>query len=330
MVVVVSSGNLGADSMLYAPGNDPFVITVGATDTNDTAATADDTLAPWSSYGTTQTGAVKPELVAPGRHIVSTIPSGSALALLAPAANVVENGAAGEYLRMNGTSFSAPQVTGAVAILLQEKPSLTPDQVKWILQTSARPVDGSTAGSLDLGAATALLASPQSANQSLRYSRWASLGWATNDFVTAVLPAVRAAAYERAAAVWTRQANVLATFAGNPNLRPLQARMLWARVAQAWERAASSWDDASEAWGEAAQPANASADATSAGNAWKSASTAWTSALVPDRAAAAWDRSAAAWDRAAAWDKAAAWDRAAAWDAAAWDRAAAWDAAAWD
>lgn len=327
IVVVVSSGNLGADSMLYAPGNDPFAITVGASDTNDTATTADDTLTAWSSYGTTQSGAVKPELVAPGRHIVSTVPGGSSLAQQAPAANVVENGPAGTYLRMNGTSFSAPQVAGAVALLLQQKPSLTPDQVKWILSQSARPLAGSTAGALDLAAAAGLLATPGAANQGIPYSSWARPGAGTMEFVNAVSAAIRAGAYEKAAAVWTRQATSACATALDPSLKQIKARAYWLRGAEAWERAAQSWDAAADAWGDASLPENASTASKNAGDAWKAAGDAWQSALVPDRSMASWDRAMASWDRMASWDKMASWDRMASWDKmASWDRMASWDA----
>ena len=55
------------------------MITVGASDSNDTLDTADDIVASFSSYGVTADGFVKPEIVATGRHIVSNVPSGSTL-----------------------------------------------------------------------------------------------------------------------------------------------------------------------------------------------------------------------------------------------------------
>ena len=86
VVVVVSAGNLGPNSVDFAPANDPFVVTVGATDSNFTASTSDDVQAPWSSFGSTVDGIAKPDLLAPGRGIVSTVPAATTLDTIAPAA----------------------------------------------------------------------------------------------------------------------------------------------------------------------------------------------------------------------------------------------------
>jgi serine protease AprX len=77
--VSVSAGNLGAGQIDYAPANDPLVETVGAFDTMDTAGPKDDTMLSWSSSGTTINGFAKPEIVVPGRHIQSLLPSGTYL-----------------------------------------------------------------------------------------------------------------------------------------------------------------------------------------------------------------------------------------------------------
>jgi serine protease AprX len=80
VVVVAAAGNYGVantpQAVRYAPGNDPFVITVGATGTQGSKSAADDTLAPWSAYGHTLDGFAKPELSAPGRMLVSAVPMG--------------------------------------------------------------------------------------------------------------------------------------------------------------------------------------------------------------------------------------------------------------
>ncbi|HEV8637061.1 MAG TPA: S8 family serine peptidase [Chloroflexota bacterium] len=142
IVVVVSAGNMGADSLRYAPANDPYVITVGATDDQGTRTVDDDRLAWFSSYGLTQSGHAKPELVAPGRRIVSTLSSTTDPLARAYPDRVL----GGLYIRLSGTSAAAPVVTGVVAQLLQARPELTPDQVKWQLMQTAHPIPGPGTG----------------------------------------------------------------------------------------------------------------------------------------------------------------------------------------
>ncbi len=132
-VVVVSAGNNGTAN-LYAPANDPFVITVGATDDRGTAGLSDDTVAPFSAYGTDETGAAKPDLVAPGTNIIAPLPDTGQLTIpVNHPANVVNS----YYFRMSGTSMAAPVVAGAALLLLQSNPNLNPDQVKYRLKATA-------------------------------------------------------------------------------------------------------------------------------------------------------------------------------------------------
>jgi serine protease AprX len=148
IVVVVADGNRGdaADAADYAPANDPFVISVGGTDEHGTPAVDDDTVADWSSRGTTQDGFAKPDVLAPGAHMISTLADGSAYQQLCPQCVV-----GGDYLQISGTSMAAPVVSGEAALLLQARPELTPDQVKQLL-TSTRRGLGETA--VDVAAAT--------------------------------------------------------------------------------------------------------------------------------------------------------------------------------
>jgi subtilisin family serine protease len=134
---VVAAGNEGhsGDRTLDSPGCARNALTVGASDDADR-------IAPFSSRGPTDfTHAIKPDLVAPGVDIWSTIPGG-------------------RYLNASGTSMATPHVAGAAALLLQRDPSLTPGALKSRLMLSARDVGAGLfsqgTGRLDLPAALAL------------------------------------------------------------------------------------------------------------------------------------------------------------------------------
>jgi serine protease AprX len=148
VVVVVASGNYGnangPSGVPYAPGNDPFVITVGASDTGKSVSTNDDVAAPWSAYGYTLDGFAKPDLAAPGRFMVGPVPVGSTLYTERPD-HVVEPG----YMELSGTSFAAPIVSGVAALILGRHPEYTPDQVKGALMVGAKPMP--TASNLSEG-----------------------------------------------------------------------------------------------------------------------------------------------------------------------------------
>jgi subtilisin family serine protease len=124
------------------PGNDPYVITVGGIDNNRTPGYwADDLLAGWSATGPTWDGFAKPDVLAPGRHIISFMYSGShgnsEPAVLA--ASHPDYSATISLFRMHGTSMATAVTSGVAALMLQANPELSPDQVKYRLMVSAKP-----------------------------------------------------------------------------------------------------------------------------------------------------------------------------------------------
>jgi serine protease AprX len=142
VTVVAAAGNYGTSNttpsgVLYAPGNDPFVITVGAVDLNGTPTSHDDVVAPWSAWGYTEDGFFKPEISAPGRYMVGPVPANSTIAAQRPDSLVGT-----DRIQLSGTSFAAPVVSGTVAQLLARHPSWTPDQVKGALMKTARVISG--------------------------------------------------------------------------------------------------------------------------------------------------------------------------------------------
>ena len=274
IVVVAAAGNLGSasDAVDYAPGNDPYVITVGSVNDGQTTShyvqllqqsdhskeqalqqsdhqaeqalqqadhqaeqalaqlhrqsrlqarqladhqaeqalqqsdhnkeqalqqadqqaeqavqVPNDAISTFSSRGTTQDGFAKPDVYAPGAHIVSALAPNSAFAQMCGSCTI-----GGAYIRASGTSMAAPVVSGAVADLLQADPSLTPDEVKAALTDHGQGVAGTSAPALSLDQALNWNGSP--ANQgltpsdlidtstgdvSLERSSWRRSSWST-------------------------------------------------------------------------------------------------------------------------------------------------------
>ena len=148
IVVVTAAGNRGrsvdgldAYGGVTAPGNAPWVLTVGASSHMGTADRSDDAMAAFSSRGPTPVDyAAKPDVVAPGVGIESL--SDPASALYATKTSFLLSGTALTaylpYLSLSGTSMAAPVVSGTVALMLQANPTLTPNQVKAILEYTAQ------------------------------------------------------------------------------------------------------------------------------------------------------------------------------------------------
>jgi serine protease AprX len=150
VTVVVAAGNYGSEDgpsgVPFAPGNDPFVITVGAVDLDGSVRISNHNVPSWSAYGYTHDGFRKPEIAAAGRFMVGPVSMNASLKLAKPA-NVLSPG----YMRLSGTSFASPVVAGAAAQILARHPNFTPDQVKGALMQTARHIPEAPPGSAGVG-----------------------------------------------------------------------------------------------------------------------------------------------------------------------------------
>ena len=134
IVVVVAASNRGPNAgTISKPGDDPWVITVGAIDDQGTPGLGDDQLPNFSSRGPTAAdGLAKPDVVAPGGHLVSLRAPGSAIDTLFP--TYINTW----YRKGSGTSMATGVVSGSVALMLQANPTMVPDRVKFALTSTAR------------------------------------------------------------------------------------------------------------------------------------------------------------------------------------------------
>ena len=140
IVVLAAAGNEGPEAeSITVPGNDPYIITVGAINNQRTPGYwADDFVPTWSASGPTLDGFVKPDVLAPGSQIVSFMHNDEdeVAKLLHDHPDYAETMS---LFRMNGTSMATAVTSGVVALMLQADPTLTPDQVKFRLMNASIP-----------------------------------------------------------------------------------------------------------------------------------------------------------------------------------------------
>jgi serine protease AprX len=135
--VVFSAGNAGPGMGSLNPyAAAPWVISVGALDERGR-------LAEYSSRGEFGSRNFRPTLAAPGTNVVSLRASGTNLTgttALKTDAQGLSTAELPYYTTASGTSFSAPEVAGTIALMLEADPSLTPARVRDILQRTATPL----------------------------------------------------------------------------------------------------------------------------------------------------------------------------------------------
>jgi serine protease AprX len=150
VVVVVPAGNSGPDGDIGSPGEDPILLTAGSVNDLGTSSVFDDEVSGFSAHGPTRWGADKPDLAAPGEHLVSLRAPGSTIDTEHPASRVGD-----AYFKGSGTSMSAAVTAGAAALVMSKRPELSPDQVKSVLMGSANPIPAGDVDSVGAGVVNA-------------------------------------------------------------------------------------------------------------------------------------------------------------------------------
>ena len=130
VTVVAAAGNRGPlPGTVSTPGADPFILTVGSLDDQGSSGMGDDRESVFSGRGPTRDGFVKPDVLAPGEHVVSL--------------RANDDPTVADYTRMSGTSVSSAMAAGVAALVLQVRVWYTPTQVKGAIVAGSRKVWGS-------------------------------------------------------------------------------------------------------------------------------------------------------------------------------------------
>ncbi len=135
IIFTIAAGNNGPGARtVTSPGISRKAITVGASDDNNLVTIWGDTLGNFSGRGPTSECIIKPDIIAPGSKIISCLASIQDLSddRVKELKIVAEN-----YLEMSGTSMATPVISGAIALLLEQRPDLTPNEVKYLLKKCA-------------------------------------------------------------------------------------------------------------------------------------------------------------------------------------------------
>jgi subtilisin family serine protease len=129
---VIAAGNYGPDAAtITSPGSADAALTVGAVDRQNR-------IADFSGRGPREGGGmIKPDITGPGVNIVAALHADGRIG--EPAGNTVDG-----YTSLSGTSMATPHVAGAAALLAQQRPGLTGDQLKARLTGGSTPTAGLT------------------------------------------------------------------------------------------------------------------------------------------------------------------------------------------
>ena len=152
ITVVTAAGNFGkaTDGQqqyggITAPGNAPWVLTVGASSTQGTTTRSDDVMANYSSAGPTQVrlpGQAGPRRAGHGHGVAGGAGQHALHRRRRRRCRTAAHAERTSYLSLSGTSMAAPVVGGTVALMLQANPNLTPNLIKAILQYTAQTYNG--------------------------------------------------------------------------------------------------------------------------------------------------------------------------------------------